>query len=197
MASAETASWPRRRCSSTASTGTMARLERELEKSRATIAEMAEEASRTRRFQAFEETLKNSRDYKITDLQRCCKDIKSRLDTIEGDKTTFLGLAFKSFEPINRKLGELGALQMQVERAEAPHAATRRCSSARWPSPPSRLASHSFSRAAPRSGAWRPRCPNSAGPSRRPISRPSASRRSVVGRPIAFSRVPSLAVGSA
>ena len=98
--------------------GTIARLERELEKSRQSIAEMAEEASRTRRFQAFEETLKNSHDYKITELQRCCKDIKSRLDTIEGDKTTFLGLPFKSFEPINRKLAELGALQMQVERAE-------------------------------------------------------------------------------
>jgi hypothetical protein len=98
--------------------GTMARLERELEKSRQTIAEMAEEANRTRRFEAFEETLKNSRDYKITELQRCCKDIKTRLDTIEGDKTTFLGLPFKSFEPINRKLTELGSLQMQVERAE-------------------------------------------------------------------------------
>ena len=98
--------------------GTIARLERELEKSRQSIAEMAEEASRTRRFQAFEETLKNSHDYKITELQRCCKDIKSRLDTIEGDKTTFLGLPFKSFEPINRKLAELGSLQMQVERAE-------------------------------------------------------------------------------
>ena len=90
--------------------GPMARLERELEKSRQAIAEMAEEANRTRRFQAFEETLKNSRDYKITELQRCCKDIKSRLDTIEGDKTTFLGLPFKSFEPINRKLAELGTL---------------------------------------------------------------------------------------
>jgi len=98
--------------------GNMARLERELEKSRAIVAEMAEEANRTRRFQSFDETLKNSRDYKITDLQRCCKDLKSRLDTIEGDKTTFLGLAYRSFEPINRKLAELGALQMQVERAE-------------------------------------------------------------------------------
>lgn len=98
--------------------GAMARLERELEKSRATVAEMAEEASRSRRFQAFDETLKNSRDYKITELQRCCKDIKSRLDTIEGDKTTFLGLRYKSFEPIDRKLAELGGLQMQVERAE-------------------------------------------------------------------------------
>ena len=98
--------------------GMMARLERELDKSRQAIADMAEEANRTRRFQAFEETLKNSHDYKITELQRCCKDIKSRLNTIEGDKTTFLGLPFKSFEPINRKLAELGALQMQVERAE-------------------------------------------------------------------------------
>ena len=56
-----------------------------------TIAEMAEEANRTRRFQAFEETLKNSRDYKITDLQRCCKDIKARLDAIEGDKAASSG----------------------------------------------------------------------------------------------------------
>lgn len=99
--------------------GMMSRLERELEKSRQAIADMAEEAGRTRRFEAFEETLRNSRDYKIAELQRCCKDIKTRLDTIEGDKTTFLGLPFKSFEPINRKLAEFGALQMQVERAES------------------------------------------------------------------------------
>jgi hypothetical protein len=96
----------------------IARLERELEKSRATVAEMAEEASRLQRFQAFEETLKNSRDYKITDLQRSCKDMKARLDAIEGDRSTFAGLTFKSFEPVDRKLAELSALQMQVERAE-------------------------------------------------------------------------------
>jgi hypothetical protein len=98
--------------------GSIARLERELERSRATVAEMAEEANRTRRFQSFEETLKNSHDYKITDLQRSCKGLKARLDTIEGDKTRFLGLTYKSFEPIDRKLAELSALQMQVERAE-------------------------------------------------------------------------------
>jgi len=98
--------------------GTIARLERELEKSRQTITDMTEEANRTRRFQAFEETLKNSRDYKITDLQRSCKDIKTRLDSIEGDKGSFVGLTYKSFAPIDRKLAELGALQTQVERAE-------------------------------------------------------------------------------
>jgi F0F1-type ATP synthase membrane subunit b/b' len=97
---------------------TIARLERELEKSRTTISEMVEEANRTRRFQAFEETLKNSREYKITDLQRGYRDIKSRLDAIEGDKSTFVGLTYKSFELVDRKLAELSALQAQVERSE-------------------------------------------------------------------------------
>ena len=50
----------------------IARLERELEKSRQTLAEMAEEAGRARRLQSFEDTLKNSRDYKLSDLQRAC-----------------------------------------------------------------------------------------------------------------------------
>ncbi len=99
--------------------GSIARLERELEKSRQIVAEMAEEANRTRRFQAFDETLKNSRDYKITDLQRGFKDVKSRLDAIEGDKGTFVGLTYKSFEPIDRKLVELSALQTKVEKADA------------------------------------------------------------------------------
>jgi hypothetical protein len=99
--------------------GSIARLERELEKSRQIIAEMADEANRTRRFQSFEETLKNSRDYKIADLQRGFKDVKSRLDAIEGDKCTFIGLTYKSFGPIERKLAELSALQAQVENAEA------------------------------------------------------------------------------
>ena len=96
----------------------IARLERELEKSRAALAEMVEEAGRTRRFQSFEETLKNSREYKITDLQRSCRDLKSRLDAIEGEKSIFVGLTYKSFEPIDKKLAELSALQTQVERSE-------------------------------------------------------------------------------
>jgi len=96
----------------------IAKLERELEKSRQAIAEMVEETSRTRRFRTFEETLKNSREYKITDLQRGFRDVKARLDAIEGDKSTFVGLTYKSFESINSKLAELSALQSQVERSE-------------------------------------------------------------------------------
>ncbi len=96
----------------------IARLERETEKARQTIAEMVEESNRTRRFQAFEETLKNSRDYKITDLQRGFRDLKSRLDAIEGERSTFAGLSYKSFEAIDKKLAELSALQAQFETSE-------------------------------------------------------------------------------
>ena len=98
--------------------GTISRLERELEKSRQTIAEMAEEASRNKRFQAFEVSLENSREYKMSDLQRSCKDLKARLDAIEGDRSKFAGLTYKSFEPVDRKLAELAGLQMQIEKAE-------------------------------------------------------------------------------
>ena len=96
----------------------IARLERELEKSRQTIAEMAEEASRARRQQSFEDTLKNSRDYKLTDLQRGFRDLKARLDAIEGEKSTFVGLTYKSFESIDNKLAELTALQTLVDRSD-------------------------------------------------------------------------------
>jgi hypothetical protein len=94
------------------------RLERELEKSRQTIAEMVEETNRARRFQSFEDTLKNSRDYKFTDLQRGQRDLKGRLDAIEGERSIYAGLTYKSFEAIDRKLVELGQLATQVEKSE-------------------------------------------------------------------------------
>ena len=96
----------------------IARLEREAEKAKQTIAEMAEEANRARRFQAFEETLKNSREYKLTDMQRGFRELRTRLDAIEGQKSSFAGLTYKSFEAIDKKLSELSVLQAQIERAE-------------------------------------------------------------------------------
>jgi predicted nucleic acid-binding Zn-ribbon protein len=96
----------------------IARLERESEKARQALSEMTEETNRSRRFQAFEETLKNSREYKMTDLQRGLRDLKSRLDAIEGGRSTFAGLSYKSFEAIDAKLVELAALQAQFEQAE-------------------------------------------------------------------------------
>jgi septal ring factor EnvC (AmiA/AmiB activator) len=96
----------------------IARLEREFEKSRSDLAALLEEANRTRRLEAFEESIKNSRDTKINELQRICRDLKARLDAIEGDRPTFNGLSFRTFAAIDQKLGELVSLQAQVERSE-------------------------------------------------------------------------------
>jgi len=96
----------------------IARLERELEKTRQSLAEMAEEAGRERRFQSFEDTLKNARDNKLANLQRGVHDLKGRLDAIEGERSTFVGLTYKSFEAIDKKLSELSAMQALIERAE-------------------------------------------------------------------------------
>jgi len=96
----------------------IARLERDFEKTRQSLAEIAEEANRTRRFQSFEDTLKNARDNKLEILQRGVHDLKARLDAIEGEKSTFVGLTYKSFEAIDKKLSELSAVQALVERAE-------------------------------------------------------------------------------
>ncbi len=98
--------------------GTVARLEHELEKARTTIAEMTEEVNRNRRFQAFDKSIENSRDYKITDLQRCGRDLKARLEQMEGDKTAYANITYKSFVAIDRKLAELGNLKLLIDRAE-------------------------------------------------------------------------------
>jgi hypothetical protein len=174
----------------------IARLERELEKSRQLIAEMAEEAGRTRRFQSFEDTLKNSRDYKLGDLQRGLRDLKVRLDAIEGERSTFAGLTYKSFEAIDKKLTELNAMQGLVARAETSVRRSTMLFIAVAAIAFAAIAAHilyrtdSIRRLA--SGLS-----HSAGPIRRPISRPCASMRIDVGMPMTFSSLPWRAVGSA
>jgi septal ring factor EnvC (AmiA/AmiB activator) len=96
----------------------IARLERELEKSRQSLSEIAEEAGRARRLQSFEDSLKNERDNKLGNLQRGIHDLKVRLDAIEGEKSTYLGLTYRSFEAIDKKLTELSAAKALIERAD-------------------------------------------------------------------------------
>ncbi len=97
--------------------GAIARLEREAEKAQRSADELAEEVARVRRFESFEESLRNSRDYKFTESQKVFRDLKARLDAIEGTKSTFVGLTYKSFESIDKKLAELSALQARVEKS--------------------------------------------------------------------------------
>ena len=97
--------------------GAIARLEREAEKAQRRADELAEEVARVRRFESFEESLRNSRVYKFKDSQKAFRDLKARLDAIEGTKSTFVGLTYKSFESIDKKLAELSALQARVEKS--------------------------------------------------------------------------------
>ena len=97
--------------------GAIALLEREAEKAQRSADELAEEVARVRRFESFEESLRNSRDYKFTESQKVFRDLKARLDAIEGKKSTFVGLTYKSFESIDKKLAELSALQARVEKS--------------------------------------------------------------------------------
>lgn len=97
--------------------GAIARLEREAEKAQRAADELAEEVARVRRFESFEESLRNSRDYKFKESQKAFRDLKARLDSIEGTKSTFVGLTYKSFGSIDKKLAELSTLQARVEKS--------------------------------------------------------------------------------
>ena len=97
--------------------GAIAHLEREAEKAQRAASELAEEVARVHRFESFEESLRNSREYKFKESQKAFRDLKARLDAIEGKKSTFVGLTYKSFEAIDKKLTELSALEAHVAKS--------------------------------------------------------------------------------
>jgi hypothetical protein len=91
------------------------RLEHQGELVKHHMAELMDNAHQANRLQAFEESLRNSREYKIDDFLRCVKDVKGRLDQIEGGRATFNGLTYRSFEAIDKKLTELHVFQSKLE----------------------------------------------------------------------------------
>ncbi len=82
------------------------------------VMELMESAHQLDRLHAFEESLRNGREYKLDELVRSVKDMKTRLDVIEGSRATFGGLTYKSFEAIDKKLAELNAFQLRVRAHE-------------------------------------------------------------------------------
>jgi phage shock protein A len=94
------------------------RLEHQGELVKHHMAELMDNAHQANRLQAFEESLRNSREYKIDELLRSVKDVKGRLDQIEGGRATFNGLSYKSFEAIDKKLAELHVFQSRVETVQ-------------------------------------------------------------------------------
>ena len=53
-------------------------LDRDTRESKKALTELTDLADRSRRTQAFEESLRNAREYKIDELVRSCRDIKSK-----------------------------------------------------------------------------------------------------------------------
>jgi chromosome segregation ATPase len=94
------------------------RLEHQGEVVKQHLAELMDNAHRTNRLQALEESLRNSREYKIDELLRCVKDAKARLDQLEGPRAVFNGLTYRSFDAVDAKLTELGLFQRRYATLE-------------------------------------------------------------------------------
>lgn len=96
----------------------IARLERKAQKAQQAVEELAEDVRLMHRFESFEQSVRNSRDNKIKEMEQGLKALKARLDAIEGKKSTFVGLTYKTFESIDKKLSELSALEAQLVRSQ-------------------------------------------------------------------------------
>jgi hypothetical protein len=94
------------------------RLQRDGELMRNALDALVDHAEQTKRLRAFEESLRNSREYKIEEMVRTSRDLKSRLDRMEGDKSSFAALPLTTWDAVNRRLQELTTLSGQIEASE-------------------------------------------------------------------------------
>jgi DNA repair exonuclease SbcCD ATPase subunit len=94
------------------------RLEREAAGVKGALDELAEASDQIKRFRAFEETMRNAREYKIDELMRCTRELKSRVAQIEGDRTKLPALRYNSIERIDRKLSDLATLENALVASE-------------------------------------------------------------------------------
>jgi hypothetical protein len=78
---------------------------RNVEQLAAKVVEM-QDACAFARWNALEQSEKHSRDSKLQETLRCCRELKARVDRIEG-RTGGDYHAYTSFEAISRKLAEL------------------------------------------------------------------------------------------
>lgn len=90
-------------------TAKIERLERQEEALAKRVADLTEHAQQANRLQALAESLRNSRDYKLDEIFRLVKDVRGRVEAIEGPRTEFNTLTHKTFGAIDRKLAELSA----------------------------------------------------------------------------------------
>lgn len=83
------------------------RLERREEALTAKVADLIEHAQQSGRLQALAESLRNSRDYKLDETIRQMKELRGRVDAVEGPRSDYALLTHRSFVAIDRKFAEI------------------------------------------------------------------------------------------
>lgn len=94
-------------------TAKIERLERREDALKQQVAELQEHAQQSTRFQALAESLRNSRDYKLDETVRLVKELRARVESLEGPRGEYGTLTHKSLAEVNRKLAELSAGQVR------------------------------------------------------------------------------------
>ncbi|MGQ0673323.1 MAG: hypothetical protein ACT4N2_10670 [Hyphomicrobium sp.] len=95
----------------------VARLIQDSEHARAALLSLLDHAEQTKRLRTFEESLRNAREYKIDEFVRTARELKGRVDHIEGDRTAYAALPHPTFEAVNKRLHELSQMEASVARA--------------------------------------------------------------------------------
>jgi len=94
------------------------RLEHQGEIMKRHVSELMDNAHQAARFHSFAESLRNAREYKLDQVQRCLKDVKGRVEQIEGPRTAIANLTYKDLESVDRKLVALDGIEARVHAAE-------------------------------------------------------------------------------
>ena len=95
----------------------VARVEREVDETRALYSELSEKAEQNHRFYAFQQNEKRMKELRLDELLRSCKEIKQRLDRIEGTDRPVVNFSETTFESVNKRITELAEKQNRIERA--------------------------------------------------------------------------------
>ena len=81
------------------------------------VAELQEASAQEQRWQTFQHGEKRSKQAKLEELLRGCRDLKARLDKIE-QRSGGNYHAYNSFEAVSRKLSELETFRDEARRSE-------------------------------------------------------------------------------
>jgi hypothetical protein len=81
------------------------------------VAGLQDTTDQEHRWYAFQQSERRTREARLEEMVRCCRDLKARLDRIEG-RSAGNYHAYNSFEAVSRKLAELEHFRDEAQRVE-------------------------------------------------------------------------------